>query len=186
MFSSGCPNLVIKSELQGALPIHQCRQGPSHTRELPSLCRTLLTNLRASMGEVYVRHWPWGNELCRFVCSCEHPPERLSATGGWSTSSQNDPRHGHILLWGHPGCSKSRSELSSSDQQALGSAGWPWDCLCWITECVYAHCAPVPFSAPKQQPEEARLNTKGIFIIIVQMENTYQVTGCPSFLQINP
>lgn len=47
--------------------------------------------------------------------------------------------------------------------------------------CV-ATAASVQFSAIEQQPEEARLNTRGTFIFIVQVEKTYRVTGCPSFL----
>lgn len=45
-----------------------------------------------------------------------------------------------------------------------------------------ATAASVQFLAIKQQPEEERLNMRGTFIITVQMEKTYQVTGCPSFL----
>lgn len=97
-------------------------------------------------SEQFMSVMPWTlvHEFCHDLhepfCCWKHPTECLSAVGRWSASSQNDPRHGHILLHRHPSCSKCRSQLSSRNQQILVSAGLRWDGLSCITVCVHGHC----------------------------------------------
>lgn len=67
--------------------------------------------------------------------------------------------------------------------QGSGGTGVPWQDyhLMAFPEAQYvcmATAASVKFPTMKQQSEEARLNTRGTFIITLQMEKTYQVTGC--------
>lgn len=84
------------------------------------------------------------------------------------------PRHGHVLLGEHPGCSRDQQlQLVQNDCVMIFPVSQH---VCMAT------AASVQFLATKQQPEEERLNMRGTFIITVQMEKTYQVTGCPSFL----
>lgn len=137
------------------------------------------------MPAVYVRHW-----LCwmSFVMTdmsllvfWEHPTKCLSAMGGWSASHQNDPRHGHILLQGYPGCSKHRSQLSSRDQQVPVSAGLPWDGLSWITVRVHGHCGTCLVSSHKAAARGSKAEHQRHIYHYTADGKTYQVTGCPSF-----
>lgn len=176
MFLSGYSNLVITSELKWS-PARSPVQAGTQAKPLGTPLCAAGHCLQTS------EHW------CeQFLSDTDSGEWALSPTWAFLLLGTPTPvpfSHWRVKYkppkwaqaWSHPavgvpGCSKSRNQLSSSDQQALVSA-WPWGCLSWITVCVQGHCAPVSFAATKQQPEEARLNTRGVFITIVQMENTY-------------
>lgn len=146
----------------------------------------LLTNLRASMGAVCVRHRLWGMSFVTHMS--------LSAPGNTHPSARQ-PQEGEVQATKMiPGMVTSCCGGIQAAPRA-GASSAPATSRHWSVQDYHEIVLPesqcvctvtVSFSATKQQPEEARLNTRGIFIIIVQMENTYQATGCPSFPQTDP
>lgn len=136
----------IKPELEQSLSLcHQCRQGSSHTaiEHSPLYRLILLINLWAAVLALHARHGLWWMSFVTTYMSLfvSGNTNRVPVSyGRWRASHQNDPRHGHVCLQGHPGCSKHRSQLSSKAQQVLVSGGLAWDGLSWITVCVHGHC----------------------------------------------
>lgn len=79
---------MITPELERS-PVHsQVRAGTQpQPLETPLCCRTLLTNLRASMGAVYVRHRLWGMSFVTHMS--------LSAPGNTHPSARQ-PQEGEV------------------------------------------------------------------------------------------
>lgn len=161
MFLSGYSNLVIKSELEGS-PAHS----PVWAGTQPPPLGTPLSV--AGHCSQTSEHW------CeQFMSDTASEEWALSPTWAFLLLGTPTPvliSHRRVKYkqpkwsqaWSHPALGVSRrvqeQEPAQLQRPALVSAGWPWDCLSWITMCVHGQCAPVSFSATKQQPEEARLN----------------------------
>lgn len=121
MFSSGCAKIDEICARKEPCPMPPVQAG-TQPHSYPPCCRTLLTKLSTDGSHL----WQTLTLVKEFSCDLhepfwfwEHPSEYSSVSGGWSASHQNDPRQGHVLLWGHPSCSKHGSQLSSRDQEVL-------------------------------------------------------------------
>lgn len=160
MFSSAYFNLVIKSELAES-SAHSAVQAGTQAQPLgtPLCCRMLLTNLRASMWAVNGRHWLWGMSSVTHM-SLPAPGNTHPRAVSCSRVKYKQPKGSQA--WSHPAMGVARL----LQEQEPAQLQWPADTgqcrvtmglsflnhsVCAWSLCVHGHCAPVSFSATKQQ-----------------------------------
>lgn len=180
MFSSGCAKTDQNCARKESCSMSPMWVGthPLNNWKFPYLLHNIALKTLNVNGSLLCYTLTLVNEFCCDLHGTfffwEHPAECLSALGAWSASHQKVPDM-DMSCWGDIQTAPeiSRHQLVQDDCVMVFPVSQH--------ACV-ATAASVQFSAIEQQPEEARLNTRGTFIFIVQVEKTYRVTGCPSFL----
>lgn len=137
MFSSGCAKTDQNCARKESCSMSPMWVGthPLNNWKFPYLLHNIALKTLNVNGSLLCYTLTLVNEFCCDLHGTfffwEHPAECLSAFGSRQCKPPKGPRHGHVLLGGHPDC--------SGDQQAPVSAGWLCDGISCVTACVRGH-----------------------------------------------